>query len=72
MNLGEAYDGKIKIVRLNIDHAESLAAVQRYSVRGTPTFVLFDAQGEIRGHVPGWPGYDTFVNAFEQLLEEEG
>jgi thioredoxin-related protein len=68
VNLGENYDGKVKIVRLNVDHAESREAARRYGVRATPTFVLFDSKGEVRGHVPGWPGYQAFTNAFDQLL----
>lgn len=70
VDLGEQYDGQIKFVRLNIDYAETRAAVQRYGVRATPTFVLFDADGELRGNVPGWPGYQTFTTAFDQLLTE--
>ncbi len=68
VNLGEQYEGKVKIVRLNIDHGVSREAVRRYGVRATPTFVLFDTQGQPRGNVPGWPGYQTFTNAFDQLL----
>ena len=68
MNLGEEFDGRAKIVRMNVDHAESRDAVRRYGVRATPTFVLFNAQGQLRGQVPGWPGYQAFTNAFEQLL----
>ena len=68
MNLAEQFDGAVKIVRLNVDHAQSRAALQRYAVRGTPAFILFDAQGQIRGQVPGWPGYETIAGAFDQLL----
>lgn len=68
VNLGEQYDGKVRIVRLNVDHAESRDALRRYGVRATPTFVLFDEAGQLRGNVPGWPGYQAFTNAFDQLL----
>jgi len=68
VDLGEQYHGKLNIVRLNVDHAESREAVRRYGVRATPTFVLFDETGNVRGHVPGWPGYQAFSDAFEQLL----
>jgi thioredoxin-related protein len=72
VNLGEQYDGKVKIVRLNVDHGESRGATQRYGVRATPTFVLFDEAGQVRGQVPGWPGYQAFTNAFDQLLTGGG
>lgn len=68
IDLGEQYDGKVKIVRLNVDHGESRAAIGQYGVRATPTFVLFDANGQLRGNVPGWPGYQALTDAFDQLL----
>jgi thioredoxin 1 len=69
VNLGEQYDGRVKIVRLNVDFAENRDTVRRYGVRATPTFVLFDEGGQLRGNVPGYPGYQAFTNAFDQLLE---
>ena len=68
MNLGEQYHGKVKIVRLNVDYPESHDAMQRYGIRGTPNFLLLNADGQVRGQVPGWPGYQAFTNAFDQLL----
>jgi thioredoxin-related protein len=68
VELGKEYEGQIKFVRLDVDHGESRAAVSRYGVRATPTFVLLNGQGQIRGNVPGWPGYQNITGAFEQLL----
>lgn len=68
VTLGQEYAGKVKFVRLNVDDAESRAALQRYGVRATPTFVLFDAAGQVRGNVPGWPGSQAFAEALHQLL----
>ncbi|MCQ3978515.1 MAG: hypothetical protein DPW09_34255 [Anaerolineae bacterium] len=68
VTLGQEYAGKVKFVRLNVDHAESRAALQRYGVRATPTFVLFDAAGQVRGNVPGWPGAQALAEAVQQLL----
>ena len=68
MNLGEEFEGKVKIVRLNIDYAESQEPMRRYGVRSTPTFVLLDTNGQLQGNVSGWPGYEVFSNAFNQLL----
>ena len=70
IDLGAAFDGKVKFVRLNIDHAENRSAVQRYGVRATPTFVLIDADGQLRGNVPGWPGSENLTAAFDTLLTE--
>ncbi len=70
IDLGEEYAGKVKIVRLNVDHAAARAAAQQYGVRATPTFVLFDAKGQVRGQVAGWPGYQAFSDAFDQLVDK--
>jgi thiol-disulfide isomerase/thioredoxin len=70
VQLGQAYEGKVQFVRINLSRENSRAAVQRLGVRATPTFVLFDAEGQIRGNVPGWPGYNAFTSAFEQLLPQ--
>ncbi|MEW5958883.1 MAG: thioredoxin family protein [Chloroflexota bacterium] len=68
VNLGQEFAGKVKIVRLNVDDPESRAALQRSGVRATPTFVLFDARGQVWGKVAGWPGYQAFADTFKQLL----
>jgi thiol-disulfide isomerase/thioredoxin len=68
VNLGQEFEGKVKFVRLNVDDGESQAAVRRYGVRATPTFILLDSAGQVRGNVPGWSGYQAFVEAFDQLL----
>jgi thiol-disulfide isomerase/thioredoxin len=68
VGLGEAYEGRVNFVRLNVDSPSASQAVRQYRVRATPTFVLFDASGQILANVPGWPGYGQFVNAFDQLL----
>jgi thiol-disulfide isomerase/thioredoxin len=68
VELGQEYEGRVKFVRLNVDDGISRAAIQRYGVRATPTFVLLDADGQVRGNVPGWPGHQAFGEAFGQLL----
>lgn len=70
VNLGEEYAGKIDFVRVNVDYAESRKSLQTYGVRATPTFVLFDADGNILANVPGYPGYEQFAATFDQLLGE--
>lgn len=70
VTLGQQFEGQVKFVRLNVDDHESRAALQRYGVRATPTFVLLDAAGQVRGNVPGWPGSQTFAEAFSQLLPQ--
>lgn len=68
VDLGEQYDGQINFVRINIGRREANEARARYAVRATPTFALLDADGQILANVPGWPGYQAIVAAFDQLL----
>ena len=44
------YEGKIKVVKLNIDEAPSVAA--RYGIMSIPTIALFQ-DGDIKGQVVG-------------------
>ena len=70
VNLGQEFEGKVKFVRLNVDDPASRSAVQRYGVRATPTFVLLDNAGQVKSNVPGWPGYQAFVDGFNLLLAQ--
>jgi thioredoxin-related protein len=68
--LEKQYEGKVKIVMLNVDNPVAASAVQKYRVRGTPTFVLFDKKGKITTQAPGWPGREQLAKAFDQLLAQ--
>lgn len=39
--LAREYEGKVKIIKLNVDQNPNVAA--RYEVKGVPTFILFKA-----------------------------
>lgn len=68
MDLGEQYEGQINFVKINIGTSDGRPVGGRYGVRATPTFVLFDAKGEVLANQSGWPGLNAFEQAFEQLL----
>ncbi|MFQ5613495.1 MAG: thioredoxin domain-containing protein [Anaerolineae bacterium] len=68
VELGKTYEGQVNFVRLDVDDPAARRALSLYGVRGTPTFVLFDANGQLRGNVPGWPGYNQVIEAFDALL----
>ena len=44
------YDGKVKVVKVNVDTARELGA--KYGIRGLPTFMLFD-QGQVKATKTG-------------------
>ena len=48
--LAEKYDGKVKICKLNVDEAATIAA--KYRVMSIPTFILFK-NGEVENKAVG-------------------
>ena len=56
--IAEEYEGKIKVVKLNIDEAPTVAA--KYGVMSIPTIALF-ADGDIKAQVVGARPKDDIV-----------
>ncbi len=56
--IAEEYGDKIKVVKLNIDHAPSVAA--KYGIMSIPTIALF-ADGEVKSQVVGARPKDDIV-----------
>jgi thioredoxin 1 len=69
--LAEQYDNRIAIIRVDIDDSDASAAVERYRVNATPTFVLFSAEGNVLASVPGWPGREAMEMTLRQMLTEQ-
>ena len=68
VELGEAYHGRVAVVRVSVDNPANFDLVRKYQVRGTPTFVLFGPDGAPLGALLGWPGYEGFADTFDTLL----
>ncbi len=47
--LAREYNGKVKIVKLNVDQNPSM--VTKYSIKGVPTFILFKESGIVERKV---------------------
>ena len=62
------YAEKVAFVKMNIDHAEGRPASQRHQVRGTPTFVMFDARGRNVQQFSGWPGRQQMTGLMDSLV----
>ena len=56
--IAQEYEGKIKVVKLNIDEAHTVAA--KYGVMSIPTITLF-ADGDIKAQVVGARPKDDIV-----------
>ncbi len=69
--LEKQYDGKARIVRVNVDSAEARVALQKYRVRATPTFVLFDRHGKMLWNTAGWMGEAQVAQAFDALIAQQ-
>lgn len=63
----ESFGADIAFVKVDIDDPEADLVERRFNVRGTPTFVLFDADGRTAGHMPGWPGAERMTAYLDQL-----
>ena len=68
--LEQRYDGKVKIVRINVDSPEARPYLGKYQVRATPTFVFFDKHGKAVRNVPGWLGEDQVAKSFDALIAQ--
>lgn len=69
-DVGNEFAGRAAFVEKSVDHDR--AAVSRYGVRGTPTFVVIDASGRevTRFFAPGSTA--AFRTAIEQALGKAG
>ena len=52
----DTHANDIAFIKMNVDDPASGEAKGRYGVRGTPTFVAFDATGKVVQSYSGWPG----------------
>lgn len=55
----------------NVDANDTRAYLGKYNVRGTPTFVLFDARGHAVKSFSGWPGSQAIALTFDQTLAQQ-
>lgn len=65
--IGQAYSPRLAMVTMNVDHVDSQDAAQRYQVSGTPTFVLFGADGEVVKRFSGWLGRPTLESFLDRV-----
>ena len=66
--LGETYEGQVHFVRLNVDHPDARGALRQYRVRATPTFVLIDADGQVRAGARDARARDRIRCPFHRIL----
>jgi thioredoxin 1 len=63
--VAEKYEGKAKIVKLNVD--ENMATAGKYNIRGIPTLLLFK-DGMIKEQIVGNTSEDTISKMIDNHL----
>jgi thioredoxin 1 len=59
--LAAEWNGKVKVVKLDVDHSPAIA--MQYQVLGVPTLMLF-VEGETRERITGFQPKDRIVSKF--------
>jgi hypothetical protein len=57
------------VVHLEVDVSERIALADRFQVLQTPTTLLLDAEGRVRGRIGGRPRPETLARELDLLLE---
>ncbi len=68
--IAQQYQGKAKVIHINIDDPAAQAFLKQYNVRGTPTIVLLDRHGHVASNVPGFPGEQPVTQALNTLVAQ--
>ena len=63
--VAEQYQGKAKVVKLNVDFSTQVA--QRYGVRGIPTLIVFKG-GQESDRVVGMTGKDNIARMLDNAI----
>ena len=63
--LAEDYEGKIKVVKVNVDDNQELAA--KYGIRGIPTVMVFK-DGEVHSTMVGLQPREQLAEAIDNVL----
>jgi thioredoxin-related protein len=66
--LAPRYQGKARVIHVNVDDPAASPFLKKYNVRGTPTIVLIDRRGHVAANVPGWPGDQQVAQALDNLV----
>ena len=58
---------RVQVLRLDVLSAVGRSAAKKYAVRAVPTFVLFDAGGEMVYYQAGFPGRAVIRQEIDKL-----
>lgn len=63
--IDKEYNGKLKVVKLNIDQSPKLAT--KYNIMSIPTLLIFK-DGQVDGQIIGLVGKDKIESKFKHLI----
>lgn len=65
--IAEQYDGRVKVVKLNVD--ENMATAAMYNIKGIPTLLLFK-DGAVKEQIIGSTSKETISRMIDSHLED--
>jgi len=66
--LAEEFEGRVKVVKLDIDESHEVAA--QYKIKGVPTFILFNGGKSVHTWVGANSTKSIYTEKFNELLEK--
>ncbi len=69
--IAEDLGNKARVLRINVYDDIGLQVARRYGVRGLPTFIVFDGQGQPAYTFVGMPDRAKIVAQITQLLQSK-
>jgi thioredoxin-related protein len=60
-------EGRAQVIRLSVISEVGSQVARRYGVRGVPTLILFDAEGNLVDQIIGVPSRDGIVDRVNAL-----
>jgi len=69
--LSDEFDGQVKVLQLNVADQANEELQARYNVRGHPSFVMLDADGQVAQRTFGPQAESVLRQALKQLAQSE-
>lgn len=63
-------DGRARVVRVSLLSGLGMEAARRYGVRGVPTVIVFDGEGNVVDQKAGIPNRQEIVERVNRLLTQ--
>lgn len=65
----QAFSGKAEVIRLNVDEPENERIQQSYGVRGHPSVVIIDENGQVNERFFGAASTESLQQALNKVIQ---